>query len=298
MSCFYQTSRPTPNPECCPQSCRHSGVARISVFVFLPRRQRKVSATSRAASRLPRLHCGNPCTAKRSHSCVFPLPPSCLHRPSSFSRPSPRSPRWPRRRSRPTATRSPSPPAATSGPRPPPAAKPTCSSPIPPKKPRPLYSPDGTRLAFQSTRTGANDIYILTFATGALQRITYTDAAVTLDAWSRDGQWLYFTSSANDVAGQGDIFRVHATGGTPLEVSRERYLAEFESTPRPTASRVVLVAKGISGSQWWRNGHAHIDETELWLKPIDGASLQAARPRRRQARLAHVRRPTARPSTS
>jgi tricorn protease len=33
---------------------------------------------------------------------------------------------------------------------------------------RPLYSPDGTRLAFTSDRTGGGDIYILTFATGAL----------------------------------------------------------------------------------------------------------------------------------
>jgi tricorn protease len=138
----------------------------------------------------------------------------------------------------------------------------------PAEESRPLYSPDGKKLAFQSTRTGSNDIYVLTFATGSLQRITYTDAPVALDAWSADGQWLYFTSSANDVAGQGDIFRVHATGGTPLEVSDERYMNEFESTPSPDGKSIVLVAKGISSSQWWRKGHAHIDETELWLKPI------------------------------
>ena len=31
---------------------------------------------------------------------------------------------------------------------------------------RPLYSPDGKRLAFISTRTGGGDVYVLTFATG------------------------------------------------------------------------------------------------------------------------------------
>ena len=28
------------------------------------------------------------------------------------------------------------------------------------------------------------------------------------------------------------------------------------------------MAKGISSGQWWRNGHSHIDEAELWLKPM------------------------------
>jgi tricorn protease len=144
----------------------------------------------------------------------------------------------------------------------------------PAEESRPLYSPDGARLAFQSTRTGSDDIYILTLATGALQRITYTDAAVSLDSWSRDGQWLYFTSSANDVAGQGDIFRVRASGGTPLEVSRERYMNEFESSPMPDGKSIVLVAKGISSGQWWRKGHAHIDETELWVKPLADANYR------------------------
>jgi tricorn protease len=144
----------------------------------------------------------------------------------------------------------------------------------PAEESRPLYSPDGTRLAFQSTRTGANDIYILTLASGTLQRITYSDAGITLDAWSHDGQWLYFSSSANDVAGENDIFRVLATGGTPLEVSAERYMNEFESTPLPDGKSIVLVAKGISNSQWWRKGHAHIDETELWLKQIDSPAYK------------------------
>ena len=133
---------------------------------------------------------------------------------------------------------------------------------------RPLYSPDGKRLAFVSTRMGAGNIYILTLATGDVLRLTYADSADKLDGWSADGQWIYFTSSVDDIAGQGDIFRVKSTGGTPLEVSRERYMAEFESAPSPDGSQLALMAKGLSATQWWRNGHAHIDETELWLKPI------------------------------
>ena len=133
---------------------------------------------------------------------------------------------------------------------------------------RPLYSPDGTKLAFVSTRTGAGNIYVLTLATGELTRLTYSDRPDSLDAWSHDGKWIYFTSAVNDVAGQGDIFRVSSAGGTPLEVSHERYLNEFESAPSPDGQTIALMAKGLSSAQWWRNGHAHIDETEVWLKPV------------------------------
>src|SRR6476660_8832458 len=78
---------------------------------------------------------------------------------------------------------------------------------------RPLYSPDGTKLAFMSTRPGNGDIYVLTLATGHLDRVTFDDVSDQLDAWSRDGKWLYFSSGSQDVNGLNDIFRVNATGG-------------------------------------------------------------------------------------
>ncbi len=143
---------------------------------------------------------------------------------------------------------------------------------------RPLYSPDGTRLAFQSTRDGPNSIYVLTLATGKVSRVTWSDTGETLDGWSPDGTWIYFTSTRNDVQRQGDIFRVRASGGTPLEVSAQTYLNEFESAPSPDGQTLALVARGISNQQWWRHGHSHIDETEVWLKPVDGAAYRRLLP--------------------
>lgn len=131
---------------------------------------------------------------------------------------------------------------------------------------RPTYSPDGKKLAFISNRTGNRDIYVLDFVTNGLTRITYSDYADYLDSWSRDGKWLYFYSSEQEISGMNDIFRVRATGGTPMAVSNDRYTNEFHSSPSPDGSSFLFSARGFSQTQWWRNGRSHIDESEIWLK--------------------------------
>lgn len=136
---------------------------------------------------------------------------------------------------------------------------------------RPMYSPDGTRLAFISDRTGGGDIYVLTLATGALRQLTFDDGLDRLDGWSRDGQWIYFSSSSRDIAGMNDVHRVRADGGTPMLVSADRYTSEFFAAPSPDGTRLAFSARGNGAAQWWRNGRSHLDESELWLLH-DGAA--------------------------
>lgn len=134
---------------------------------------------------------------------------------------------------------------------------------------RPMYSPDGKKLAFVSNRTGNGDIYVLDLAGGGLMRVTFDDVNDALDGWSRDGKWLYFSSSSRDIAGMSDVYRVAATGGTPMQVSADRYTSEFFSAPSPDGSSVAFSARGTGNGQWWRNGRSHIDESEIWLKKGD-----------------------------
>ncbi len=130
---------------------------------------------------------------------------------------------------------------------------------------RPLFSPDGKRLAFISNRTGGGDVYVLNLETSDLRRLTFDDALDQLDAWSHDGNWIYFSSTSKDIAGMNDIFRVSASGGTPMQVSSDRYTNEFWSSPLADGS-ILFSARGISNGQWWRKGKSHIDETEIWMK--------------------------------
>ena len=130
---------------------------------------------------------------------------------------------------------------------------------------RPLYSPDGRRLAFVSTRSGNGDVYVLTFGTGELKRLTFDDGLDQLDGWSRDGRFLYFSSSSRDISGMNDVFRVSVEGGTPMPVSADRYTSEFGAAESPDGQTIAVAARGVGASQWWRRGHSHLDESEIWL---------------------------------
>lgn len=130
----------------------------------------------------------------------------------------------------------------------------------------PLYSPDGSTLAFVSNRNGGGDIFLMDLASGEVRRLTHDSGSEQLTGWSADSRWVYFTSSGEDVSGMTDVFRVRAAGGTPMAVAADRYEGEFFAAPSPAEPGLLAIAtRGrMAHSQWWRNGHSHIDEAEIW----------------------------------
>ena len=133
---------------------------------------------------------------------------------------------------------------------------------------RPLFSPDGKSLAFVSTRTGNGDVYVLDLMTGDARRITYDDTRELLDGWSRD-RWIYFSSNSGEAdSGAADVWRIPAAGGTPMPVTNEPVMYEYFAAPSPDGTRVAFVASGFANAQWWRKGHSHMDESQIFT--VDG----------------------------
>jgi len=130
---------------------------------------------------------------------------------------------------------------------------------------RPLFSPDGRKLAFTSTRTGNGDVYVLTLATGDLARLTFDDAMEQVSGWSPDGKYVYFSSGSHDLSGMLDVYRVNVDGGMPMPVAADRYATEYFGVPAPSGDAIAISARANASAQWWRKGHSHLDESEIWI---------------------------------
>lgn len=81
----------------------------------------------------------------------------------------------------------------------------------------PQYSPDGRRIAFHSTRTGASDIWVANSDGSHPWRLTFTNARTTATPrWSPDGEWIAFESNQ---AGQTEVYVVRSTGGAVRRIT-------------------------------------------------------------------------------
>jgi len=82
----------------------------------------------------------------------------------------------------------------------------------------PQFSPDGSKIAFESTRSGAYEIWMCrSDGTGVVQ-LTRLNSSTGTPRWSPDGQQIVFDSR---VSGNADIFVVDSRGGSPRKLTSE-----------------------------------------------------------------------------
>jgi Tol biopolymer transport system component len=121
----------------------------------------------------------------------------------------------------------------------------------------PQYSPDGSKIAFESTRSGAYEIWICRSDGSDLLQLTRYDSISGTPRWSPNGQQIVFDSR---VFGNGntDIFVVDSRGGSPRRLTSAASSAEVPSWSRD--GRWIYFASDRSGG--W----------EVWKMPSAGGS--------------------------
>lgn len=129
-----------------------------------------------------------------------------------------------------------------------------CLTPADSYESRPSWSPDGTRIAFTSDRTGGGDVYSMPSSGGEALRLTSSSAFDAVLGWSPAGDSVYFKASL--FASPEWVYSVAVSGGTPVL----RLGAAVESLSGQGDD--LLVERGFT--PWWRRHYSGSASRDIW----------------------------------
>ena len=114
----------------------------------------------------------------------------------------------------------------------------------------PTLSPDGSRVAFLSDRSGSAEVWTVPSTGGRPQRLTWLDGApVDPPRWSPDGSRLVFAAALHE--GGFDLFTVDGGGASPVRMTDD---PGDERVPAWWGERVVYSANRTGSSELWIMG--------------------------------------------
>jgi Tol biopolymer transport system component len=128
------------------------------------------------------------------------------------------------------------------------------------------WSPDGSRVAFQSSRDGRDDIYVMNLSSGSVRRLTDGRGFNEYPDWSPDGRLILFSSSrdgVNDPYGIGyyrDIYVMRADGSDTHRLSRHEGIFGGAAW-NPDGRSLVFVA-------------SHGDGWDVFTMQADGSRIE------------------------
>ena len=127
----------------------------------------------------------------------------------------------------------------------------------------PLFSADGSMIAYTVNYDGNYDVFIIPVAGGQPQRLTWHPGNDELVGFSPAGDYVYFTSPRERRAGRsGQLYRVSVNGGLPEKISEARTFAGALSEDGATYANVPVrpayngLAGGSAGWRGYRGGAA------------------------------------------
>ncbi len=144
----------------------------------------------------------------------------------------------------------------------------------------PQFSPDGRRIAYQSSRSGGMEIWVCDRDGSQPRQLTQLGAVVSGFArWSPDGQTIAFHSRPNSLA---SLYKINADGGEP-----ERLTLELGNNIAPSWSHdgkwIYFVSRRTGQSRIWKMPSAGGAATQItsrsgWcpLESKDGHTLYYA----------------------
>ncbi len=139
----------------------------------------------------------------------------------------------------------------------------------------PIFSPDGTQIAFTGDYDGARGVYVVAAAGGVPRRLTFHPADGSAIGWTPDGKQILFTSErASFASGVVQLFTVPVTGGfaTPVPLVRA---AEGSYSQDSSRLAYVPIAQWQQAWKRYRGGQTR----PIWIAKLSDSSIEATIPR-------------------
>jgi len=112
----------------------------------------------------------------------------------------------------------------------------------------PQFSPDGSRITFESTRSGSYEVWMCRSDGSGPVQLTHFNSVTGTPRWSPDGQQIAFDS---DTGGNMDIYVIDSQGGAPRRLTSEPSIEAVPSWSRD--GRWIYFASDRTGSsQVWK----------------------------------------------
>jgi tricorn protease len=137
----------------------------------------------------------------------------------------------------------------------------------------PVFSPDGSMIAFTGDYDGNVDVYVMPAQGGVPRRLTYHPAVDEVVGWSPDGNQVLFRSTRNSYAGFNRLFTVSLQGGLPRQLPLPT--AEFGSFS-PDGKHIVYVPvdnnRRLSAMAWKRYRGGRV--SRIWMASLSDLGAQ------------------------
>ncbi|MCJ7564492.1 MAG: PDZ domain-containing protein [Candidatus Aminicenantes bacterium] len=133
----------------------------------------------------------------------------------------------------------------------------------------PVFSPDGSQIAFTGEYDGNVDVFIMPAGGGVPQRLTWHPSPDSVLGWTPDGRRVLFTSGRNAYSRFSELYTAGLDGGLeeklPLPMG-------FEASYSPDGSRIAYVPLSRAFTAWkrYRGGRA----TPIWIASLADSRIE------------------------
>lgn len=139
----------------------------------------------------------------------------------------------------------------------------------------PLFSPNGSLIAFTGEYDGNEDVYVIPVSGGIPKRLTTHPTRDQVVGWTRDGKRILFRSERNSWSRFNRLFTVSVEGGLPEEVPLP--MAE-EGSYSPDSSHLAYVPFTNFKELWERQrGLKHYrggTASPIWIAKLSDSSVE------------------------